>query len=115
MYNPAVVTTQPDSWSTVFEADSPYAGKVTAYNYAIYIADAALYLMATKPDLKITNPYSLDDTQLAAAVELLKQQKAPRQQVLGHRAGGDRRVRERRHGDRVRVAVPGQHDQRRGR
>ena len=75
MYNPAVVTTKPDSWSTVFEADSPYAGKVTAYNYAIYIADAALYLMATKPDLKITNPYSLDDTQLAAAVELLKQQK----------------------------------------
>jgi putative spermidine/putrescine transport system substrate-binding protein len=75
MYNPAVVTTPPDSWSTVFEADSPYAGKVTAYNYAIYIADAALYLMATKPDLKITNPYSLDDTQLAAAVELLKQQK----------------------------------------
>jgi len=75
MYNPAVVTTPPDSWSTVFEADSPYAGKVTAYNYAIYIADAALYLMATKPDLKITNPYSLDETQLAAAVDLLKQQK----------------------------------------
>ena len=75
MYNPAVVTTPPDSWSTVFEADSPYAGKVTAYNYAIYIADAAVYLMATKPDLGIKNPYSLDETQLAAAVELLKQQK----------------------------------------
>ena len=49
---------------------------MSAYNYAIYIADAALYLMATKPDLKITNPYSLDDTQFAAAIELLEQQKA---------------------------------------
>ena len=76
MWDPAVVTTPPDSWSTVFEANSPYKGKVTAYNYAIYVADAALYLMATKPDLKITNPYALDETQLAAAKALLLQQKA---------------------------------------
>ena len=76
MYDPSVVTTAPDSWSVVFEADSPYKGKVTAYNYAIYIADAALYLMTTKPELKITNPYALDETQLAAAVALLKTQKS---------------------------------------
>jgi putative spermidine/putrescine transport system substrate-binding protein len=75
MYNPAVVTTAPDSWSVVFDANSPYKGKITAYNYAIYIADAALYLMKTKPDLKITNPYALDQTQLNAAVDLLKAQK----------------------------------------
>jgi putative spermidine/putrescine transport system substrate-binding protein len=76
MYNPTVVTTKPDSWSTVFAADSPYKGKVTAYNYAIYIADAAIYLMATKPALGIKNPYALDATQLAAAKDLLMQQKA---------------------------------------
>lgn len=75
MYDPAVVKTVPDSWSVVFEADSPYKGKVTAYNYAIYIADAALYLMKTKPELRITNPYALDKDQLAAAVALLKVQK----------------------------------------
>jgi putative spermidine/putrescine transport system substrate-binding protein len=75
MWDPSVVKTDPDSWSVVFDANSPYKGKVTAYNYAIYIADAALYLMATKPDLKITNPYSLDATQLAAAKDLLLQQK----------------------------------------
>ena len=75
MYDPSVVTTAPDSWSVVFDANSPYKGKVTAYNYAIYIADAAVYLMKTKPDLKITNPYALDSTQLAAAVDLLKVQK----------------------------------------
>jgi putative spermidine/putrescine transport system substrate-binding protein len=76
MYDPAVVKTAPDSWSVVFEADSPYKGKVTAYNYSIYIADAALYLMKTKPELKITNPYALDKDQLAAAVALLKTQKS---------------------------------------
>jgi putative spermidine/putrescine transport system substrate-binding protein len=76
MYDPSVVKTAPDSWSVVFDANSPYKGKVTAYNYAIYIADAALYLMKTQPDLKITDPYSLDQTQFDAAVNLLKQQKA---------------------------------------
>jgi putative spermidine/putrescine transport system substrate-binding protein len=75
MYDPSVVTTVPDSWSVVFDANSPYKGKVTAYNYAIYIADAALYLMKTKPELKITNPYALDKDQLQAAVDLLKVQK----------------------------------------
>ena len=75
MYDPTVVKTVPDSWSVVFDANSPYKGKVTAYNYAIYIADAALYLMKTKPELKITNPYALDKDQLAAAVDLLKVQK----------------------------------------
>jgi putative spermidine/putrescine transport system substrate-binding protein len=75
MYDPTVVKTVPDSWSVVWDANSPYKGKVTAYNYLIYIADAALYLMKTQPDLKITNPYSLDKDQLAAAVALLKVQK----------------------------------------
>ena len=75
MYDPSVVKTKPDSWSVVFDAASPYKGKVTAYNYAIYVADAALYLMATKPDLGIKNPYALDATQLAAAKDLLLQQK----------------------------------------
>ncbi len=48
---------------------------MTAYDSPIYIADAALYLMNTQPDLGIENPYALDDDQLAAAVEVLKSQK----------------------------------------
>ena len=55
--------------------DAPYAGKVTAYDSPIYIADAALYLMKTQPDLGIKNPYALDEDQLAAAVDLLKTQR----------------------------------------
>lgn len=75
MYNTDVVKPAPDSWSVVFDPASPNAGKVTAYDSPIYIADAAMYLKATKPDLKITDPYALDDTQFTAAVDLLKSQK----------------------------------------
>jgi putative spermidine/putrescine transport system substrate-binding protein len=76
MYNTDVVKPAPTSWSVVFDDAATYKGKVTAYDSPIYIADAALYLMAHKPELNITNPYALDETQLAAAVELLKAQRA---------------------------------------
>jgi putative spermidine/putrescine transport system substrate-binding protein len=75
MYRTDVVNPAPDSWGAVFDAASPYKGKVTAYDSPIYIADAALYLSKTQPDLKITDPYALDQTQFDAAVALLKQQK----------------------------------------
>jgi putative spermidine/putrescine transport system substrate-binding protein len=74
MYRTDIVKPAPTSWDAVFGADSPYKGKVTAYDSPIYIADAAVYLMAHKPELGIKNPYALDDKQLAAAVDLLKQQ-----------------------------------------
>ncbi|GLY07575.1 MULTISPECIES: ABC transporter substrate-binding protein [Actinoplanes] len=74
MYRTDTVTPAPTSWSAVFDPASPHKGKITAYDSPIYIADAAVYLMATKPDLGITNPYALDDTQFQAAVDLLKQQ-----------------------------------------
>jgi putative spermidine/putrescine transport system substrate-binding protein len=74
MYRTDVVTPAPTSWGAVFDANSPYKGKITAYDSPIYIADAALYLMKTKPELNIKNPYALDDTQFKAAVDLLKAQ-----------------------------------------
>ena len=74
-YNPAVVKKAPTSWGAVFDANSPYKGKITAYDSPIYIADAALYLMKTAPKLKIKNPYALDKAQFDAAVALLKTQK----------------------------------------
>jgi putative spermidine/putrescine transport system substrate-binding protein len=70
------VTPEPDSWGVVFDENSPYKGKVTAYDAPIYIADAAVYLMATQPDLKITNPYALDQAQFDASVALLKKQRS---------------------------------------
>jgi putative spermidine/putrescine transport system substrate-binding protein len=75
-YNTEVISPAPTSWDVVFDAESPYAGKISAYDSPIYIADAAVYLMTHSPELEITDPYSLDETQLAAAVELLKAQRA---------------------------------------
>ncbi|GIH26380.1 spermidine/putrescine ABC transporter substrate-binding protein [Acrocarpospora phusangensis] len=75
MWRTDTVNPAPDSWGVVFDPASPYKGKVTAYDSPIYIADAAVYLMSTKPELGIKNPYALDDTQFQAAVDLLKQQR----------------------------------------
>jgi putative spermidine/putrescine transport system substrate-binding protein len=76
MWRTDIVKPAPDSWGVVFDENSPYKGKVTAYDSPIYIADAALYLMKTQPDLGIKNPYALDDEQFQAAVDLLKKQRS---------------------------------------
>ena len=76
MYNTDVVKNAPDSWGAVFPGAPEAKGKVTAYDSPIYIADAALYLSKTKPELGIKNPYSLTEDQLNAAVDLLKAQHA---------------------------------------
>ncbi len=74
-YNVKEVTTVPDSWGATFDPASPFAGKITGYDSPIYIADAALYLMKTKPELGIKDPYALDQTQFDAAIALLTAQK----------------------------------------
>lgn len=81
MYNTEVFKdAAPTSWNVVFEKqDLPDGqsneGRVQAYDGPIYIADAALYLMAHNPDLKITDPYALDQTQFAAVLDLLRAQR----------------------------------------
>jgi putative spermidine/putrescine transport system substrate-binding protein len=76
MWRKDLVKPAPTSWGAVFDKGAPYAGKITAYDSPIYIADAALYLMKTQPDLGIKNPYALDQKQFDAAVDLLKSQRA---------------------------------------
>src|SRR5262249_44798994 len=76
MWRSDKIKTPLDSWSAVFDQASQDKGKVTAYDSPIYIADAALYLKSKQPDLKIDNPYELDDKQFSAAVDLLKQQRS---------------------------------------
>jgi putative spermidine/putrescine transport system substrate-binding protein len=75
MWRTDKVSPDPTSWADMFDPSKPYAGKVSVYDAPIYIADAAVVLMATRPDLNIKNPYALDDTQFQAAVDLLKKQK----------------------------------------
>jgi len=74
MYNTQKVNPAPTSWNLTWETNSPYKGKIAAYDSAIFIADAALYLKAHKPELNITDVYELTPTQLDAAITLLKQQ-----------------------------------------
>jgi len=76
MYRTDVVTTKPTSWDVVFDEAKmqPYKGKITAYGGSIYIADAAVYLKAHRPELGITDPYELTEDQFKAAVDLLKLQ-----------------------------------------
>ncbi|MEU1973088.1 extracellular solute-binding protein [Microbacterium sp. NPDC019599] len=75
LYNTDVFAEAPTSWDVVFDKAGDNSGKVTAYDSPIYIADAAVYLMAHQPDLGIQNPYALDETQFQAAVDLLKEQR----------------------------------------
>jgi putative spermidine/putrescine transport system substrate-binding protein len=76
MWRTDKVKPAPTSWDVVFDPAkaATQAKKLTAYDSPIYIADAALYLMAHKPELGITDPYELTTDQLTAAVDLLKQQ-----------------------------------------
>jgi putative spermidine/putrescine transport system substrate-binding protein len=66
------VTPAPDSWSAVWEDGASYKGKISIYDDSIFIADAALYLKATQPDLEIENPYQLTQEQFDASVALMK-------------------------------------------
>jgi putative spermidine/putrescine transport system substrate-binding protein len=74
LYNTKTFPEPPTSWDAVWDADSPAAGKISVYNSSIYIADAALRLKTTKPDLGINDIYQLNEEQFNAAVDLLEQQ-----------------------------------------
>jgi putative spermidine/putrescine transport system substrate-binding protein len=73
LYNTKKVKPAPTSWSAIYS--SKYKGEVTVPDNPIQIADAALYLSKSKPSLGIKDPYELTQSQLNAAVSLLKQQK----------------------------------------
>jgi len=73
LYNAKSVTPAPTSWAAIYS--KKYKGAVTVPSNTIQIADAALYLSKTQPSLGISDPYELTESQLNAAVSLLKQQR----------------------------------------
>ena len=83
MYNTETFTEAPTSWDAVWEGGSDYAGKISIYDSSIYIADAAVHLMATQPDLGITDPYQLNQEQFDAAIALLEAAGRKRPALLG--------------------------------
>jgi len=79
-YNTNTFKEAPTSWSVVFEEQTlpdgqSNKGRVQAFDGPIYIADAALYLKAHKPELGITDPYALTEDQYKAALDLLRTQR----------------------------------------
>ena len=79
MYNTNVFKEAPTSWSIILKEQTlpdgkSNKGRVQAYDGPIYIADAALYLKATQPDLGIQDPYQLNEEQYAAVLQLLRAQ-----------------------------------------
>ncbi len=78
MYNTKIFPTPPDSWNVVFvEQNSPMVKVIRArpaYDGPIYIADAALFVKATQPQLGITDPYQLTEAQYQAVLKVLRAQ-----------------------------------------
>ena len=71
-YNKDVVTPAPTTWDPIWEGGSAYKGKISIYDSSIFIADAALHLMAKRPDLGIKDPYQLTQAQFDEAIKLLQ-------------------------------------------
>ena len=76
MFRTDEVPEDTDTWGVIWEDDQleKYKGKISIYDAPDFIADAALWLKATQPDLEIDSPYQLTQEQFDAAVALLKKQ-----------------------------------------
>jgi putative spermidine/putrescine transport system substrate-binding protein len=76
MFRTDVVPAGTNTWGVIWEDAEleKYKGKISIYDAPDFIADAALWLKATQPDLGIEDPYQLNEEQFDAAVALLKKQ-----------------------------------------
>jgi len=72
LYNTKKFPNKPTSWQVIY--DPANKGLITVPDNPIQIADAALYLSKTQPNLGIKDPYELTQKQFDATVALLKQQ-----------------------------------------
>jgi putative spermidine/putrescine transport system substrate-binding protein len=78
-YDTTAYPEPPTSWDLLFESAAPpapgeSARALMAAPEPIAIADVALYLRATRPELRIADPFLLDERQYAAALILLHRQ-----------------------------------------
>jgi putative spermidine/putrescine transport system substrate-binding protein len=65
--------TSTNSWSPLWSPS--LSGRISLYGDPIYIADAALWLGARRPSLRITNPFELDGKQFTLVARLLRRQR----------------------------------------
>ena len=79
MYNTKTFPTPPDSWQVVLLSRICRTARAIkaasgAYDGPIYIADAALFVKATQPQLGISDPYQLTEEQHQAVLKVLRDQ-----------------------------------------
>jgi putative spermidine/putrescine transport system substrate-binding protein len=72
MWNTEEVEDQ-TTWDGIWQNAGDYEGKLSIFDSPDFIADAALHLMATEPDLGIKNPYQLTQEQFEEAIALLEE------------------------------------------
>jgi putative spermidine/putrescine transport system substrate-binding protein len=75
LWNRERVKPDPTSWQILYDPESEAAGRITILDSPIAMADAALYLASTRPDLLIRDPFELSSEQLGAVIDLLKIQR----------------------------------------
>lgn len=69
-----LVRPAPRSWRVLWDVDTRYAGRFSVLDSPMTIAEAALELKATSPELGIRDVYELDGRQFRAAVRLAARQ-----------------------------------------
>jgi putative spermidine/putrescine transport system substrate-binding protein len=80
LYNSDIFPTAPQEWDVLFEErilpdGQSNRNRMQAYEGPMAIADAALYLMKTRPDLGIKDPYELNRDQFGEAIRVLRSQR----------------------------------------
>jgi putative spermidine/putrescine transport system substrate-binding protein len=77
MYDQRAVQPVPTGWADVFDPDRAkrYGGRLIMRDTPLVLAEAALYLRSKKKSLDITDPYALTSEQLAAAAEVVREQR----------------------------------------
>lgn len=78
MYDPKAVNPGPTSWAPLFDAAQAekHSGRIVLRDSPLTIADAALYLRDQDRDLRIKDPFELNQRQLRAASALLAKAQA---------------------------------------
>ncbi len=81
LYNTKKVKPAPTSWKSIY--DPKYKGKVTVPDNPIQIADAALYLMKTKPSLRHHRSLRAEQDPVRSSDRPAEEAEAADQEVLG--------------------------------
>ena len=108
VWNTDVVTEAPTSWDIIWEQGADYAGDISIYDSSIFIADAALHLMADAAGSGDREPVPAEPGAVRRVDRPPRGPQRERSALLGSRGRSDRVTRLRRRHGRHDLAVPGE-------